>query len=126
MIKFYQIFAILASTSLVIVSSIPSVLAETSVRSTLQITAIVVGNCHTTNSNLINLNILPNRQSIDHLQIHCMGNNIGNVVKVTADNLTQLSSVPQTATKPSSIVGDYIIKTKFSNHDRPSTVLVEY
>lgn len=125
MIKFHQIFATVALNSLVFIGSMPSVLAETSVRSTLQINAIVVGGCHTTNSNLINQSSLSYRESINHLQVHCMGNNDGKLVKVTVDNLTQLNSLPQTSIKFSSIIGDYIIKTPRNNY-QPSTVMVEY
>ena len=126
MIKFHQIFATVALNSLVIVGSMPSVLAETSVRNTLQINAIVVGSCHTTNSNLINQSSLSYRESINHLQVHCMGNNDGNLVKVIVDDLIQLNSLPQTGIKSSSIVGDYIIKTRPRNNYQPSTVMVEY
>ena len=126
MIKFHHFFTILASNSLVIVSSMPSVLAEISVRGTLQVTAVIVGTCHTTTSNLINQSGLSYRQSINHLQVYCTGNNNGNLVKVIADNRTQLSSLPQTGIQSSSIVGDYIIKTKFSNNYQPSIVMVEY
>lgn len=126
MIKFHQIFTILASTSLVIVGSMPSLLAETAVHGTLQVTAVVVGTCHTTTSNLIDQSGLSYPQSTNHLQVYCTGNNNGNLVKVIADNQTQLSSLPQTEIQSSSIVGDYLIKTKFSNNYQPSILMVEY